>query len=437
MREMKDSGVEWIGEIPKDWKICKIKNIAQIYTGNSIRDEEKGKYENSDNARPYIATKDIDVTLGTTNYENGLYIKKNDLSFKVACKGSTLMCIEGGSAGKKKTYLLHNVSFGNKLCCFYSEIINKTYLYFFLSSPNFEMEFANCISGLIGGVSVSVLKNMAFLIPSKENQQCIANILKDKCSKIDAIITRKQAVIEKLKEYKQILISEAIRHGIHGEELQLSRYFWIDSIPRSWKVGQLKYFATIRSGITMGKKYPNNSKLVDIPYLRVANVQGEYVDLSDIATISVLPEEVEKYCLKADELLMTEGGDRDKLGRGCVWKGEINPCLHQNHVFAVSTDNSRLLVHFLDYVTTSDIARSYFEYTAKKTTNLASTNSTTILQFRIPIPPVAEQQEIVDYLNTRCTKINQLIKGCKIIIDKLTEYKKSFIYEVVTGKKEV
>lgn len=89
------------------------------------------------------------------------------------------------------------------------------------------------------------------------DEQCKRAVYLDaKCSKIDAIIAREQAVIEKLKEYKQILISEAVRHGIHGEKLQSCRYFWIDSIPRSWKVGQLKYFATIRSGITMGKNIP-------------------------------------------------------------------------------------------------------------------------------------------------------------------------------------
>jgi type I restriction enzyme S subunit len=134
---------------------------------------------------------------------------------------------------------------------------------------------------------------------------------------------------------------------------------------------------------------------------------------------------------------MTEGGDRDKLGRGTVWNNEIDPCLHQNHVFALTTDNSRLDVHYLDYVTTSKIGRDYFDYTAKKTTNLASTNSTAIMQFRIPIPPIEEQHEIVRYLDKKVEDINRTIRIRESIISKLTEYKKSLIYEVVTGKKEV
>lgn len=87
--------------------------------------------------------------------------------------------------------------------------------------------------------------------------------------------------------------------------------------------------------ITLGKKYSKDIKLIEIPYLRVANVQDGYVDTNDIAVLRVSKDEIEKYSLSAGEVLMTEGGDRDKLGRGCVWDGRIAPCLHQNHIFAV------------------------------------------------------------------------------------------------------
>ena len=153
--------------------------------------------------------------------------------------------------------------------------------------------------------------------------------------------------------------------------------------------------------------------------------------------ISVPEDEAQKYILHTGELLMTEGGDRDKLGRGCVWEGKITPCLHQNHVFAVTANALILNVYYLDYVTTSDVGRSYFDYTAKKTTNLASTNSTTILQFRLPVPPIEEQQKIVQYLKEKVDELNQMLTKHLALIDKLTEYKKSLIYEAVTGKKEV
>ena len=100
-------------------------------------------------------------------------------------------------------------------------------------------------------------------------------------------------------------------------------------------------------------------------------------------------------------------------------------------------DSLLVSVHYLDYVTTSDIGREYFDYTAKKTTNLASTNSSTIMQFRLPIPPIEEQKEIVELLNKKCQSLNAMIRKKEQIIERLGEYKKSLIYEVVTGKKEV
>ena len=166
-RPMKDSGIEWIGEIPEDWDICRFKNVAKLYTGNSIKDEEKDNYTDTTEAKPYISTKDIDTISHSINYDNGLYIKNNDETFRIASSGSCLMCIEGGSAGKKKGLLNQDVAFVNKLCCFLPFGINGNYLFHFICSRNFEDEFFRQLSGLIGGVSVSNLKNMNITLPSE------------------------------------------------------------------------------------------------------------------------------------------------------------------------------------------------------------------------------------------------------------------------------
>jgi len=114
-RTMKDSGIEWIGAIPSEWNVCKVKNVANLYTGNSIKDELKSNYEDPINAHPYISSKDIDADLQTIDYNNGMYVKDTDDSFEIAKEGDTLMCIEGGSAGRKKAILNQKVSFVNKL----------------------------------------------------------------------------------------------------------------------------------------------------------------------------------------------------------------------------------------------------------------------------------------------------------------------------------
>ena len=133
---------------------------------------------------------------------------------------------------------------------------------------------------------------------------------------------------------------------------------------------------------------------------------------------------------------MTEGGDRDKLGRGCVWKGQIDPCLHQNHIFALRT-NELLDPQFLAYMTASDVGRVYFDITAIKTTNLACTNSSKVLAFRFPLPKMVEQVELVAYLDKKCARIDHLISIKQAKIEKLEQYKRSLIYEYVTGKQEV
>ena len=212
---------------------------------------------------------------------------------------------------------------------------------------------------------------------------------------------------------------------------------WIGDIPDNWHVTKLKYFSKIQSGITLGKTYPHGTALTELPYLRVANVQGGYVDLSNIATIRVTPDEVDKYLLQDGDLLLTEGGDRDKLGRGTVWHEEIAPCLHQNHVFALRTDPETLLAEFVSYISESYVGRDYFDVTANQSVHLASTNSTTIMNFTIPYPPIDEQKQIVKYLDRKISDINRIVDKKKKLLMELESYKKTLIFEYVTGKKEV
>ena len=283
------------------------------------------------------------------------------------------------------------------------------------------------------------MKNIYIPCPPKAEQELLGAYLQDTCEKIDANITQTQKMIDQLTAYKQSLITETVTHGLHPEvPLRDSGVEWIGEIPETWQVGQLKFFVGIKAGITLGKKYSPEEldRLVECPYLRVANVQDGHLDLQVVKTIRVLPEEMDTFALHEGELLMNEGGDRDKLARGCIWHNEIEKCLHQNHVFAVTT-NDKLDTPYLAYLTASDVGRNYFDMTAKKTTNLASTNATTILGFIIPIPKLQEQQEIITFLDAKCTAIDADIAKRRALIEQLADYKRSMIYEVVTGKREV
>lgn len=433
MREMKDSGVEWIGEIPEDWEVCRFKNVAQLFTGNSIKDDDKMNYEDSTDARPYLATKDIDVIFSTANYDNGLYVKLDDIFFKVAPAGSTLMCIEGGSAGRKKTKLIQDVSFVNKLCCFQSETVSESYLYYFVCSPNYEKEFNNNITGLIGGVSVSVLKNIFFLLPPPEQQHRIADYLDNKCAKIDSIIAREQVVIEKLKAYKLSVITETVTKGLNPNvPMKDSGIEWIGKIPEHWGVAKVK---NVSSVVTDGAHVSPETENGIYDFISTVNIEQDNI--------------VFDGCLKTSEQSyksLVSSGCKPQIGDILISKdGTVGRTVvvKTNYDFVISSSlvlirpNSNIISsEFLNYNLQTNIVQENLKMimhgaglrrvSVRKNTNLP-----------VILPTISNQKQICEFLDIKCSKINAAIANKQAVIDKLTEYKKSLIYEVVTGKKEV
>ncbi len=169
-------------------------------------------------------------------------------------------------------------------------------------------------------------------------------------------------------------------------------------LPAGWKSAPLERVADVQTGIAKGK--PVNGASISVPYLRVANVQDGHVDLSVMKEIVIKPSELNRYMLKKGDVLFTEGGDFDKLGRGTVWYAQIEPCIHQNHVFAVRPNSDHILPEFLAALAASVHGRRYFQLSSKQSTNLASINSTQLKQFPVLLPPLPEQRKIVAILRT-------------------------------------
>lgn len=198
--------------------------------------------------------------------------------------------------------------------------------------------------------------------------------------------------------------------------------------PAHWKTKRVDEVAEVGSGVTLGKDV-SGFKSVAFPYLRVANVQDGHLDLSTVKTVRVRLDEVERFRLEPGDVLMTEGGDLDKLGRGTLWEGQIPDCLHQNHIFRVRADRSQLDPRYFSYVVESDIAKRYFNRVAKRTTNLASTNKTQVRAFKFPVPPLEEQRQIAGIVKASKTKIEAL----KQKESALRELKKSLMHDLLTG----
>ena len=152
--------------------------------------------------------------------------------------------------------------------------------------------------------------------------------------------------------------------------------------------------ADVRGGVAKGRKL-HGRETVEVPYLRVANVQDGFLDLSEVKTIEVLPDDVGRYHLEDGDILMTEGGDPDKLGRGCMWRSQVEGCIHQNHIFRVRTNREKLLPEYLAALLRTQHAKHYFLSCAKRSSNLASVNATQVRAFPVPLPPIREQGKFV------------------------------------------
>lgn len=429
---MKNSNIQWIGEIPDGWEVSKFKYVSTIYTGNSIKDEHKSNYESSEDARPYISSKDIDVHTGNVDYNNGLYIKKDDSTFRVARKGCSLMCIEGGSAGKKKALINQDVSFVNKLCCFQSnDKIDERFLYYYLCNPSYEEEFRNNISGMIGGVSVSVLKNFVILVPPLATQTSIATYLDTKCSEIDGLIADINKQIETLNELKKSTITEAVTKGLNkNAKLKDSGIQWIGMIPEGWRVTKVKYivenplqYGATESGVDFDDKLPRYIRITDIIDNR----------LKDEGKLSLTELQSKGFILKDNDILFARSGGT--VGKTFIYRQKYGKSAFAGYLIraTISKSNNADFVYYYTLSNCYDNWKSMI-FTQATIQNIGADKYNNLL---ISLPPLAEQRAIATYLDSKCTEFDSIISDKQKQISTLEAYKKSLIYEYVTGKKKV
>jgi len=205
-------------------------------------------------------------------------------------------------------------------------------------------------------------------------------------------------------------------------------------VPAHWHLARLKFVAKVQTGVAKGKD--NIGKVtVEVPYLRVANVQDGYLDLDEVSTIEIPADDLPRYRLRAGDVLMNEGGDFDKLGRGHVWDGSIDPCIHQNHVFAVRPLG--ISPRWLNAVTSSDYAQFYFMSRSKQSTNLASISSTNLMELPVVIPTAVEQEALLNAIDAQCATCDRMIESGQSAIQLLLERRSALVTAAVTGKIDV
>ncbi|WP_144936926.1 restriction endonuclease subunit S [Paenibacillus sp. 32O-W] len=258
-------------------------------------------------------------------------------------------------------------------------ILYDKFLYYALKVLDLTIGTDRAVKGMT--LNKEKLNNILVFFPSYNEQIVIVEIL----DKAQALIDKRKQAIAKLDELVQ-----AVFFDMFGD-LRLNT--------KCWDTKCLSEIAEVSSGVTKGKKY-NDAALVSVPYMRVANVQDGYVDISEIKEIEVSYNDSIRYRLQPRDVLLTEGGDPDKLGRGAVWTAPIKDCIHQNHIFRVRVNEEILNPYFLSACASSDYGKNYFLKMAKQTTGIATINMTQLKSFVVFLPPIELQNQFEQLVKT-------------------------------------
>ena len=429
---MKDSGIQWLGKVPVHWEVHRLKYLLRErncrsssgkepllrvsqYTGVTQRAWSDGLNEQDTRSDSLVGYKSVEPEELVVN----------------------IMLAWNGSMGVSKFHGIASPAY----CVYrFGHRAQPWFFHHLLRSPAYKARIKAVSTGVVASrlrLYTDNLYRLEALVPPLPEQTTIVRFLDYTTRRIEKAIREKRKLITLLNEQKHVIMNRTVTRGIDPNvRFKPSGNPWLDEIPEHWDVVPLKGVCTIQSGITLGKFYIGEY-LTEFPYLRVANVQAGRLDLTNVKTLRLPLREAKRSILQVGDVLMTEGGDPDKLGRGCVWEGEINSCLHQNHVFAVRPTRDRLRPYFLAALLDSFYGKLYFLKTAKQTTNLASTNKTTIGRFRVLLPSVEEQDAILRGLEDELNPVSAAIARTEREITLLREYRTRLTADVVTGKLDV
>ena len=421
-RQMKDSGVEWIGQIPEDWEIVRIKQLfAEV-------DER--------------CTKGNEYTLLSVSEYYGVSPKKDHLNeddmltraetldgYKICRKNDIVMNIM--LAWKRALGVSEYVGIISPAYCVYrarQEVCAKYFHYLFRTDIYAELFKQNSTGIIDSRLRLYPDKFLALKcqVPPLEQQEKIVSYLDRKCAEIDAIIAKQQQIIEKLKEYKLSIITEAVTKGLDPNvPMKDSGVKWIGKIPEHWNI--LKLQAHTRM-LTPMRDRPEKLD-GDIPWVRIEDYDGKYISTSKEG-LGVSLETVNEMNLKiypVGSILCTSSCD---LGKCAIVTRElvsnqrfinIIPDLDTNsdYLYYLMLSNAKRLNHLSTGTIQANLSRKAFEH------------------LMVQFPPFAEQKEIAEYLDKKCETVELSIRKKQELIDRLNLYKKSLIYETVTGKKEI
>lgn len=415
----KDSGIAWIGEIPEHWEVKKIKNIC---SQTNIKENSKG------NPLPYIGLENIESGSGkyvdTTSEVDGIANR--------FCKNNVLF-------GKLRPYLSKVYLAKSDGICSTEFIVYDTkkndchFIHKLLLSQSFiDVVNSSTCGAKMPRANSEFINNIYTQIPPIQEQQHIATYLDQKCGEIDELITLQEEMITKLQSYKQSVITEAVTKGLDKNvPLKDSGIEWIGEIPEHWTFTVFKKF--LSEPMQYGANEPAEECNYNDPrYIRITDIKDDGTLRDD--TFKSLPlEKAKEYMLNKGDLLFARSGAT--VGKTFLYKEDYAACF-AGYLIKARCNKDVLLPNFVFYYTLSNVYQNWKNSIFIQST-IQNIGADKYSVMPIIVPSLSEQQSIANYLDQKCSEIDELISIKQQKIEKLKDYKKSLIFECVTGKRKV
>ena len=425
MRKMKDSGIEWIGKIPEGWEVCKLKYLATVQTGNTPSMNNENLFFSREKGIPWIKAENLNTDMSiekTEQYltpegvnEGRLFPKNTIYICCIASIGKVgFSCIEASCNQQ-----INALSFNDKFYWKYG---------FYLSKAQ-EEEYLLLASGNVVKILNSERqKNMFCPFPPLYEQQQIADFLDKKCSEIDSVISKTRKTIEEYKKLKQSIITEVVTGKIKIENEKVCGKYdiykdsgieWIGEIPSEWEVKRLKFSSKVRN-----EKYSESYGVLE--YFGLENIESHSAKFIETENIYDITQS--QICRKDDIVF---GKLRPYLAK--IFEVPIDECCSSEFAVFYNFEgyNKFFKYLFLSYWFITIVDASTYG------TKMPRANIDFIKNMIIPLPDFKTQQQIADFLDNKCSEIDSLIAKKEQLVVELESYKKSLIYEVVTGKRSV
>lgn len=432
-RAMKDSGIEWLGQIPADWNIRRIKNVAQIYGRIGFRG-----YTTDD----LVEKGEGAITLSPSNlfelklvYDKCSYIswEKYNESPEIQIKNGDILFVKTGSSYGKSSIVSNlplQATINPQLVVFKNIAIDNKFFLYFLQTPSIKNEIEGIVSGgTIPTMTQEKMKNFHICVPPLDEQRRIATFLDNECARIDSVIEKTRASIAEYKKLKQSIITRAVTKGIRPERLmQDSGIEWLGQIPADWKIHQIKNDFHIFSGATPKSEVVENWD-GDIIWLTPADYKtnDRYISQGKRNLSEVGYKSCGTTLVPSGSIVFSK---RAPIGTVAITKTEL--CTNQGCLSCVPkiTANSNYY-----YYVMSAFTEQFNLFGTGTTFKEISYNA--FRSFKVPFPPIEEQREIANYLDEKTAAIDLLVSKKNQLVTELESLKKSLIFEYVTGKKEV